>query len=59
MAKILDRDEGSVLLKITMDEYHELEAINFFSKEDIEKMDHETSSYEFVFDTPVSAKELL
>lgn len=52
MAQILDRDTKNVLIKLTIQEFNSIKKV--YPLDDTNK-----SSYEFVFDTPMSAKELL
>lgn len=50
MVQILDRDTKSVLLKLTISEYKKLKSSNLIE---------ESAGYEFVFDTPKKAGDLL
>lgn len=53
MAKILDKTDNSIIVKFSIDEFEGLdENFPIEIKEDISK-------YEFVFDKPISAKDLL
>lgn len=51
MVKILDRDSRSILMKITLNEYKKLKAINF--------IEDNTNDYEMVFNKPIKASDLL
>jgi hypothetical protein len=54
MAKILDRDDKAVLIKFTVSEYERL-TTSWLLDSYIEDF----SDYEFVFDKPVKASDLL
>lgn len=51
MAQILDRDTKNVLVKLTIQEFNSIKKVYPIDDEDI-------SQYEFVLNSPVSAKEL-
>ena len=52
MAQILDKDNTTVLLKVSLREYENLQNAGLFDPDNLD-------DYEFVFDTPVKASELL
>lgn len=52
MAQILDRDTKNVLLKLTIQEFNSIKKVYPID-------DENKSSYEFVLDIPISAKEPL
>ncbi|MCH8518618.1 hypothetical protein LAT59_02565 [Candidatus Gracilibacteria bacterium] len=52
MAQVLDKDNKTVLLKVSMREYQNLQNAGLFDPDNLD-------DYEFVFDTPVKASELL
>lgn len=54
MAKILDKDNNTILVKFTISEYQKI--ADSWILTDIEE---NIGDYEFVFDTPVTAAELL
>jgi hypothetical protein len=54
MAKILDKDNDTILVKFTISEYQKI--ADSWILIDIEE---NINAYEFVFDTPVTAAELL
>ena len=55
MAKILDKNKKTVIVKFTIQEYKKLNEINSVLFENNE----EINSYEFVFDKPIKASDLL
>jgi cytidylate kinase len=52
MAQILDRDTKNVLIKLSIQEFNSIKKVYPIDDEDI-------SQYEFILNTPISAKELL
>ena len=54
MARILDKDNNTILVKFTISEYQKI--ADSWILTDIEE---NIGDYEFVFDTPVTAAELL
>ena len=52
MAKVLDKDDSAVLLKVSMREYQNLQNAGLFDPDNLD-------DYEFIFDKPVKASELL
>lgn len=54
MAKILDKDNDTILVKFSISEYQKIANSGI-----LEDFLEDVSDYEFVFDTPVSAAELL
>ncbi|MDD2565657.1 MAG: hypothetical protein PHZ26_02140 [Candidatus Gracilibacteria bacterium] len=55
MAKILDKDKKTVIVKFTIQEYKKLNETNSILFEN----DEEINGYEFVFDKPIKASDLL
>ena len=52
MAQVLDKDNTTVLLKVSMREYQKLQNAGLFDPDNLD-------DYEFTFDKPVKASELL
>ncbi len=52
MARVLNRNKDSVLLKVSIQEFSRISEANLIDEEEV-------TEYEFIFDTPQSAKELL
>lgn len=51
MAQVLDRNNKTVLLKVSTQEYKNMQNAGLFDPDNLD-------DYEFVFDTPVKASEL-
>ena len=54
MAKVLDKTSKTVLIKLSIQEYNALYDIGLIRDEE-----KDFAGYEFVFDTPIQASELL